>query len=65
MRLALITRKWTPEEFVLHEYVLGKMEMWGYQDVDLTSNSLVNHLLNIKATMEERISAVRRNGPYF
>ena len=63
--MALITRKWTPEEFMAHEHILDRIRLWGYTEDDLSSDSLVNHILNVRAAMEERILAIRRNGPYF
>lgn len=65
LRLVLVTRKWTPEEFLAHESAVSALEMRGYRDEDLKSEDLVERLLLLRKAMETKIHDVRRFGPYF
>ena len=65
LRMALITRPWTPEDFMTHEAMVAGLEGRGLRDHELRSDNLVELILRQRPAMEESILTVRRFGPYF
>ena len=65
LRMALMTRPWTPEEFMTHEAMVAGLEGKGVRDHELRSDNLVELILRQRRVLEESILTVRRFGPYF
>ena len=67
LRLVLVTRKWTINEFILHETIMKEMAdtQWDLTDLDLSSDWLAHRILGQHQQMERLIYSLRRQGPYF